>query len=144
MDAEQDPAPAASPGPSGALGIAGKRDDLDGLFDDETIVEDPNLHRAKAFLFGLVLAAGGIFILIVALFFRPEGQVFIEHWPNGYRRTQTNYVSAPNQEGRIPHGPHKAWYEDGTLAEQGTYERGEKVGEWRYWDPSGSQIDYPR
>lgn len=121
-----------------------QRDDLDGLYDDETLVEDPNLHRAKAFLFGLVLALLGIFILILALFFQPEGQVLVEHWPNGYRRTQTNYISAPNAEGRIPHGAHRAWYEDGTLAEQGSYERGEKVGEWSYWDASGAPIAKPR
>lgn len=117
-----------------------QRDDLDGLYDDETLVEDPNLYRAKAFLFGLVLALLGLLILVLALFFQPEGQVVLEHWPNGYRRTQTNYISAPNAEGRIPHGPHRAWYEDGTLAEQGSYEHGMKVGDWSYWDPSGTPI----
>ncbi len=120
-----------------------ERDDLDGLLDDETLVEDPDIRRAKALLVILILSLVSAFILVLILFFQPEGQILVERWPNGYRRTQTTYVGAPNPEGRIPHGPHRAWHGNGTLAEEGEYEGGQPVGIWSYWDAQGQPSTSP-
>ena len=119
------------------------RDDLDGLDDDETLVEDPELRRAKKVLALAVIVVGGIFIALLLVFFQPEGTRMIERWPNGYPKTETSYIRGVSETGRIPHGRHRAWYEDGTLAEEGRYKDGAQVGEWSYWNPLG-QLDEAR
>ena len=120
-----------------------ERDDLDGLDDDETLVDPPEIRRAKALLVGLILGVVSTFCVVLLVFFQPEGQLMQTHWPNGYRRTETNYVSAPNRAGRTPHGQHRAWHKDGTLAEEGRYERGRRVGPWSYFDEAGQALDAP-
>jgi hypothetical protein len=40
-----------------------------------------------------------------------------------------------DRDGRA-HGPVRGWCYDGRLARTGQYERGEKVGTWRYWGVS--------
>lgn len=120
------------------------RDDLDGLYDDETIVEDPEIRRARNLMLALIMALGAIFIATLIIFFRPEGQIVLKHWPNGYRKTQTNFISAPNKEGRLAHGPHRAWHANGALAERGRYERGQPAGVWQYWNERGELIPAPQ
>ncbi|MDA1264838.1 MAG: hypothetical protein O2816_07155 [Planctomycetota bacterium] len=114
------------------------REDLDGLDDDETIVEDPEIRRAKTVLFLIVFGAISAFIVVLLVFFQPEGVVMTESWPNGYPRTRTTYVSAPTAEGRIPHGAHRAWHENGELSEEGVFEQGQREGTWRFWDEDGA------
>lgn len=119
------------------------RDDLDGLYDDQTIVEDPEIRRAKTVLVALTILCGAVFTITIAVFFRPEGQEVLERWPNGYRKTQTNYISAPNKAGRLAHGPHRAWHANGAIAEQGRFERGIRIGDWKYWDKHGRSLAAP-
>jgi hypothetical protein len=120
-----------------------ERDDLDQLDDDDTLVEDPDVRRAKTLFALLIVALVSVMTVIVVLLFRPEGQVFIERWPNGYPRTRTTYVGAQNPEGRVRHGRHQAWHMTGQLAEEGRFEGGERVGEWRYWDAQGNPLPAP-
>lgn len=114
------------------------RDDLDGLDDDETIVEDPELRRAKAFLFAVVMFLGVGFIVVLLVFFQPEGVVVSESWPNGYPRTRATYVSAPGEDGRVLHGAYRAWHENGRMAERGSYVQGAREGAWRFWRADGA------
>lgn len=124
------------------------RDDLDQLEDDQTIVEDPDIRRAKTVLFLAAILAGVVVIAVLLLFFQPEGQVMTTSWPNGYRRTSTTYVTGSRHPDAAPHpaterpglmeqGPHRAWHENGQLAEEGRFEEGFRVGEWRFWDEAG-------
>ena len=69
------------------------RDDLDQLEDDETIVEDPDIRRAKFVLFLAAIGLGVVVIVVLLVFFQPEGQVMTTSWPNGYRKTSTSYVT---------------------------------------------------
>lgn len=113
------------------------RDDIDEIDDDRTIVEPRELRHAKKVLFLSAATLLSALVLFLALALRPEGQVMTTSWPNGYRRTRTTFVSAPGPAGRVEHGPHAAWHMDGTRAEEGRYEHGERVGEWRFWNASG-------
>ena len=58
-------------------------------------------------------------------------------WPNGYPRTRATYVSATDEDGRVLHGPYRAWYEDGQPSEEGLYDQGKREGSWFFWTPSG-------
>lgn len=113
------------------------RDDLDGLDDDETLVEDPDVRLAKTFLFLVVVGTVTAFVVVLLVFFQPEGVVMTESWPNGYPRTRATYVSAPNEEGRILHGEYTTWHQNGRRSAHGRYEQGVRVGEWRFWDETG-------
>lgn len=119
------------------------RDDLDGLLDDETIVEPPEIRRAKALLVALILIVVSTFCVVLLVFFQPEGQLMQTHWDNGYRRTETIFISAPNSAGRTPHGLHRAWHENGTLAEEGDFDHGQKIGAWSYFDAQGQPTNAP-
>ena len=114
------------------------RDDLDGLDDDETVVEDPEIRRAKMVLFLIVFGAVSAFIVVLLVFFQPEGVVMTESWPNGYPKTRTTYVSAPTALGRIAHGTHRAWHMNGELAEEGEFNQGQREGTWRFFDVDGA------
>ncbi|MFT7676395.1 MAG: hypothetical protein ACI8QC_000366 [Planctomycetota bacterium] len=120
-----------------------ERDDLDGLDDDETIVDPPEIRRAKALLVSLILIVVSTFCVVLLAFFQPQGQLMQTHWDNGYRRSETTYVSASNSAGRIPHGAHRAWHENGALAEEGHYDRGQKTGQWSYFDDQGQPTAAP-
>lgn len=117
------------------------RDDLDGIDDDETLVEDPDVRRAKTFLFlvTFLLLSGVIVVLLV--FFQPEGVEMTRSWPNGYARIKANYVSASNDEGRVLHGLYREWHQSGQRAARGHYEHGVQVGPWRYWSADGTPDD---
>lgn len=125
------------------------RDDLDQLEDDETIVEEPEIRRAKFVLFLMAIGLGLAAILVLLVFFQPEGQVMTTSWPNGYRKTSTTYVTgsrhpdapaSPSTErpGLMEHGPHRTWHENGQLAAEGEFAEGYRVGEWRFWDAAGT------
>lgn len=125
------------------------RDDLDELEDDETIVEDPEIRRAKLVLFLSAIALGLVVIVVLLVFFQPEGQVMTTSWPNGYRKTSTTYVTgsrhpdappspATERPGLMEQGLYRAWHENGQLAEEGEYDGGYRVGEWRCWDEAGA------
>jgi len=107
------------------------------LEDDETIVEDPRIRQAKTVLTVLVMALGVSFIVVLLVFFQPEGVVMTEAWPNGYPKTRTTYVSAPTGDGRMRHGEYRAWHENGQEAARGRFEDGQREGTWRFWSPSG-------
>jgi len=114
------------------------RDDLDGLEDDETIVEDPEIRLAKTLLFAAVMGLGVTFIVVLLVFFQPEGVVVSASWPNGYPRTRATYVSASNEDGRVLNGAYRAWHENGRMAERGTYAQGVREGAWKFWLEDGS------
>ena len=116
------------------------RDDLGGLEDDETIVEDPQRRLAKTILLLTVTSLGTAFIIILLVFFQPEGVVMTESWPNGYTKTRATYVSATDEDGRVLHGSYRAWHENGQLAEEGRFADGEREGPWLFWGPGG-QVD---
>jgi hypothetical protein len=107
------------------------------LEDDETIVEDPQIRRAKTVLFLVVMGLGISFIVVLLVFFQPEGVVMTESWPNGYPKTRTTYVSAPTSDGRVRHGAYRAWHENGQEAARGRFEEGERQGAWRFWSLTG-------
>lgn len=119
------------------------RDDLEGLLDDETIVDPPEIRRAKALLVALILIVVSSFCVVLLVFFQPEGQLMQTHWDNGYRRTETTFIGASNSAGRTPHGQHHAWHENGALAEEGDYDHGQKTGEWSYFDDQGKPTAAP-
>lgn len=114
------------------------RDDLDGLEDDETIVEDPEIRLAKTILFSIVMVLGLTFIVVLLVFFQPEGVEVTESWPNGYPKTRATYVSASNEDGRVLQGTYRAWHESGRMSERGTYEAGLREGAWEFWHEDGS------
>lgn len=125
------------------------RDDLDQLEDDETIVEDPEIRRAKFVLFLAAIGLGLVVIVVLLVFFQPEGQVMTTSWPNGYRKTSTTYVTgsrhpdappspATERAGLMEQGLHRAWHENGQLAAEGEFAEGFRVGEWRFWDEEGA------
>ncbi|MCP3917503.1 MAG: hypothetical protein GY711_18315 [bacterium] len=113
------------------------RDDLDQIDDDETIVEAPEIRRAKLLLFGVVMLGGIGFIVTVLTFFQPEGQLVVTGWPNGYRKTRTEFIS-DGKRGRIEHGKHRAWFESGQMQEEGRYEHGRRTGIWRVFQEDGT------
>ena len=126
------------------------RDDLDELHDDDTVVEDPEIRRAKLVLFLAAITLGVLVIIILLVFFQPEGQEMKTYWPNGYPRASTTYVTGtkhPNapaspsteRDGLVEHGLHRAWHENGQLAEEGNYEQGYRVGRWSFWDEDGNE-----
>lgn len=113
------------------------RDDLDGLEDDESVVEDPQRRLLKTIRMLGITGMGAVFIVILLVFFQPEGVVMTETWPNGYPKTRATYVSASDEDGRVLHGPYRAWYEDGQISEEGRYVNGKREGTWSFWTPSG-------
>lgn len=126
------------------------RDDLDELHDDDTVVEDPEIRRAKLVLFLAAITLGVLVIIVLLVFFQPEGQEMKTYWPNGYPRASTTYVTgtrhpdAPpspstERDGLVEHGLHRAWHENGQLAEEGTYDQGYRIGRWSFWDEDGNE-----
>ncbi len=106
---------------------------------EEASAGDPQIRRAKFVLFVLVMLLVSGVIVVMLVFFQPRDQVVIQRWPNGYPRTETHCVLDSVRE-PVPHGKHRAWHENGTLAEEGRYEQGRRIGVWRFWDPEG-QLD---
>ncbi len=115
-------------------GVTG-RDDLDGLSDDETILRTPEERAQLALKVALVSAALILFMVFATWFLRPEGQIMIEHWPNGYTKTETTYRS--QGRGREAHGAYRAWHENGQLKAKGQFDAGLKDGSWVYYGPDG-------
>ncbi|MER7077517.1 MORN repeat variant [Saccharopolyspora kobensis] len=60
----------------------------------------------------------------------------VAHAANG------NMISLVTYKHGIEHGPQAAWYPDGTKQLEGQCDRGEPVGEWRNWHPSGQLSRY--
>ena len=103
---------------------------------DEPELEDPEIRRARTVLLLLAVGVLGTLTLVLVLVFRPRDQVRITRHENGYPRTRTHYVL--DDGGRpLEHGAHRAWHPDGTLAEEGRYERGQRSGPWRFFDAQG-------
>jgi hypothetical protein len=46
--------------------------------------------------------------------------------------------------GSTPHGPYREWWDNGTLALEGTLASGAPVGEFQAWDPSGRLLGTSR
>ncbi len=99
-------------------------------------VEDPEIRRAKFVLFVFVVLVLSIAIVLMLVFFQPRDQLVIERWTNGYPRTETHYVLDSMKE-PVAQGAHRAWHENGQLAEEGTHDRGLRVGTWRFWTEDG-------
>jgi len=115
---------------------------------DDPPAEDPELRHAKQVLFRAAMVVLGALIVVLLVFFQPEGQVIRSTWPNGARRAHTTYRSgsrpldappSPDTEraGLTEHGPHRAWHANGRPAEEGRFVEGRREGEWRFWDEAG-------
>jgi hypothetical protein len=111
------------------------RDDLDGLTDDETILRTPEERAQLALKVALVSAALILFMIVATWLLRPEGQIMIERWPNGYTKTETTYRSQGRE--RQAHGAYRAWHENGQLKAKGQLAAGLKEGSWVYYEPNG-------
>lgn len=112
-------------------------EDLDGLDDDETILRSDE-ERAKQALRVTLIASGLILLMILAVWFlRPEGQIMVEHWPNGYSKTETTYRTSGRT--REAHGSFRSWHENGQLEAKGRFEGGRRVGVWTYFGPDGQR-----
>jgi len=101
-------------------------------FEDDDYPVDPAVRRVKTVLFTVVFSAISIVIILMLVFAQPEGQRRISHWPNGYKKSETWY-DAREGGAVLQEGPHRAWYESGQLAEEGSYHFGERNGEWSFW-----------
>lgn len=119
------------------------RDDLDGLADDETIVDDPQVRLAKTLRMLGITGTGVAFIIILLTFFQPEGVVMTEAWPNGYPKIRATYVAASDEDGRVLQGAYRAWYQSGQVSEEGQYKDGKREGTWHFWTPAG-EVDTAR
>ncbi|MAE47123.1 MAG: hypothetical protein CMJ86_09560 [Planctomycetes bacterium] len=111
------------------------RDDLDGLTDDETILRTPEERAQLALKVALVSAALILFMIFATWLLRPEGQIMVERWPNGYTKTETTYRSQGGE--RQAHGAYRAWHENGQLKAEGQHAAGLKEGSWVYYEPNG-------
>ena len=118
-------------------------EDPDSRYEDEDVEpEDPEIRRAKSVLFAATMSILVLVIAILLAFFQPDTQVVVTHYPNGYTETETHYVlDAAGQ--RIEQGRHRRWHANATLAEEGWYEKGRRVGEWRFWNEAG-ELDEER
>jgi hypothetical protein len=113
------------------------RADLEGLTDDETILRTPE-ERAQQALRVTLIAVGLILFMIIATWIlRPEGQIVVEHWPNGYTKTETTYRL--DGRDREAHGPFRSWHENGRLLSEGQYVAGQPEGEWVFYGPDGER-----
>lgn len=113
----------------------GERDDLDGLDDDETIVDSPEERARKLLKVVLVAVVVVPLTLLMVVFLRPEGTLKVERWPNGYTRFEATWRSSPTGPER--HGPAREFHENGRLAAEGEYANGEREGVWRFFDAAG-------
>jgi hypothetical protein len=119
----------------------GRDDELAGLEDDDTIVDGPEERARKlAKVVLTALVAVPVTILLV-LTLRPEGTPRVTRWPNGYTRTEISYREG--RLGRVPHGPARAWHENGVLAEEGRYREGVPTGSWAFFDEAGREVSAP-
>jgi len=98
---------------------------------------DPEVRRVKFVLFASVFSAVTLVIVLMLVFGQPDGQRRLTHWPNGYKKTET-WFDAREGGVSLQQGPHRAWYEDGQLAEEGEYAFGERAGIWKFWDENGN------
>jgi hypothetical protein len=97
---------------------------------------DPEIRRAKLVLFVTTIVVLSAAIAVMLIFFQPEGQLLVERWPNGYPKSETRTVQ--DEFGRpLEHGEHRAWHENGQLAQRGRYERGLRTGKWSFWNQDG-------
>nr|WP_246357343.1 toxin-antitoxin system YwqK family antitoxin [Pyxidicoccus fallax] len=46
--------------------------------------------------------------------------------------------------GHMAVGPYSEWHPNGALAVRGTYEKGQKAGDWKYFDLQGQATDAPQ
>jgi len=110
--------------------------------DDDVEPEDPEIRRAKFVLFAATMSLLVLAIAILLVFFQPDTQVVVTHYPNGYTETETHYVlDAAGQP--VEQGRHRRWHPNAKLAEEGRHERGERTGEWRFWNEAG-ELDLER
>jgi antitoxin component YwqK of YwqJK toxin-antitoxin module len=66
----------------------------------------------------------------------PEGAKWIEEFfPDGKRKSARTVVR--DEDGIVNHGPFRRWLENGVLAEDGAYERGEKHGRYVVYYDTG-------
>ncbi len=76
----------------------------------------------------------------------PEGAKWIEEFfPDGKRKSARTVVR--DEDGILNHGPFRRWLENGVLAEDGQYERGEKHGRYVVYYDTGipeSIVEYDR
>lgn len=117
------------------------RDDLDGLQDDDTILRSDEDRAKQALRFTLIASCLIIGMILAVVFLRPEGQIMVEHWENGYTKTETTYRA--NGRARQAHGPFRSWHKNGQLQSKGRFKNGIKVGNWSYYGPEG-QLDQAR
>lgn len=69
----------------------------------------------------------------------PEGARWVEeHFADGRRRSARTVIK--DEDGILNHGPYLRWFENGFLAEQGEYVRGERHGAHRTYYETGLRL----
>ncbi|MFT4541055.1 MAG: hypothetical protein ACI835_003516 [Planctomycetota bacterium] len=101
---------------------------------------DKERRTAKHVLFMLTVTPVLLLIITLLLFFQPDDQVLVTRHENGYLATRSRSVMGADGQPLL-HGEHEAWYISGDRAEHGNYERGQRQGEWRYWNEQGQLSD---
>lgn len=60
--------------------------------------------------------------------------------PKSVYKKQCDQTLNKQSQKMVNDGKYREWYENGTLALEGEYKEGLKVGKWFEWDESGKQI----
>lgn len=88
----------------------------------------------------VLLVVAALFALLPLL---PQGEERVEvrgrFFPDGSPQELAEALVVPGQD-PVYHGKFKAFAADGSLAVEGRYQHGVKVGHWRYFSPSGALL----
>jgi antitoxin component YwqK of YwqJK toxin-antitoxin module len=61
-------------------------------------------------------------------------------YPDQKKESEGKYLPYERGKKLLPHGPWRWWYKNGQLRAQGTYDKGNMVGDWRSWSPEGKPL----
>jgi antitoxin component YwqK of YwqJK toxin-antitoxin module len=62
---------------------------------------------------------------------------FVQWYPGGQRHSEGERRFDPESRASPREGPWSFWYSNGRLRGRGSFEKGEPVGEWSWWDHAG-------
>jgi membrane protease YdiL (CAAX protease family) len=69
----------------------------------------------------------------------PELQEREERWPDGALKARWAVIIRPGGA-EEPHGPYVSFHANGMQSGQGQYAYGEKIGQWKRWDETGTEL----
>ncbi len=111
--------------------------------DSDLIPTTPEVEHVKYVLFYLVGFLLLAFIVVMLVFSDPGNPVVISRHPNGYPATETEKVMDALGKNPVAHGRHRAWHMNRQKSEEGSYDMGQRVGPWQFWDERG-ELDVQR